>query len=95
MDAEQTRTLLATAGFHPAPQDAQLEERENRWAALLPGQRMAWFPMNADGLQRLATERRVLRLLQACCSFHVPRVLFVAEAGWDSRALVPGVCNPE
>ena len=94
MDAEQTRPLLATAGFHLAPQDAQLEEREDRWAALLPGQRMAWVPMNADGLQQLATERRVLRLLQACCSFHVPRVLFVAEAGWDSRALVPGVCNP-
>ena len=88
MDAEQTRTLLAMAGFHLAPQAAQLEEREDRWAALLRGQWMAWFPMNADGLQRLATERRALRLLQACCSFHVPRVLFVAEAGWEIRTVL-------
>ncbi len=94
MDAKQVRTLLTAAGFCLAFQDAQIEAREDRWAVLLPRKRMAWFPMNAEGSQRLATERRVLRLLQARCSFQAPRVLFVAEAGWEVRALVPGVCDP-
>ena len=94
MEAEQVRTLLAAAGFHVASGCAAVEAREDRWAAWLPGERMAWFPMNADGLQRLATERRVLRLLRARCSFQVPRVLFVAAAGWEVRALGPGVCDP-
>ncbi len=94
MDAKQVRSDLAAAGFHLASQGAQIEAREDCWAVSLSGERMAWFPMNAVGLQRLATERRVLRLLQARCSFQVPRVLFVAEAGWEVRALVPGVCDP-
>ena len=60
----------------------------------LPGDRMAWFPMDQVGRERLATERRVLRLLAARCSFRVPLVLLEAEAGWDVRRLVPGVCDP-
>jgi Phosphotransferase enzyme family len=55
---------------------------------------MAWFPINASRLLRLQTERRVLELLASRCSFRVPRVLRVAEAGWQMRSLVPGVCEP-
>ena len=94
MDAEQVRMLLANAGFDAALHDAQIEERDGRWAVLLPNSRMAWFPMGPNGKQRLQAERRTLQLLALRCSFQAPRVLFVAEAGWDIRALVPGVCEP-
>ena len=93
MNAEQARTLLATAGFG-TPRDVWIEVGEDGWAGLLPGERMAWFPANANGKQRLGVERRVLQLLATRCSFRIPRVLFVAEAGWDVRALVPGICEP-
>ena len=50
--------------------------------------------MHGRGLQRLQAERRVLELLASRCSFQVPRVLHVAEAGWQVRSPVPGVCEP-
>jgi len=50
--------------------------------------------MNAASRRRLATERRVLKLLADRCSFQAPCVLFAAEAGWDVRALVPGAYDP-
>ena len=50
--------------------------------------------MSPNGKQRLEAERRTLQLLAMRCSFQVPRVLFIAEAGWDIRALVPGACDP-
>jgi hypothetical protein len=64
------------------------------WAVQLPGDRMAWFPMNLEGARRLATERQVLDLLAARCSFKAPRVVHADEAGWQLRELVPGVCEP-
>lgn len=53
---------------------------------------MAWFPINASGLQRLHTERRVLERIVSR-SFRVPCVLHVSEAGWLVRSLVSGVCE--
>lgn len=94
MNAAEASALLDAAGVRVAPRDVRIEAREERWAVSLPGQRMAWFPSNAEGRRRLATERRLLRLLADRCSFRVPRVLLEAEAGWDVRALVPGVCDP-
>lgn len=94
MNAAEVCTLLSAAGYEVAPQEVQVEAREERWAVMLPGDRMAWFPMNAAGRARLATERRLLRLLADRCSFRVPRVLLEAEAGWDVRALVTGGCDP-
>ena len=94
MDAASACALLEEAGFRVAPSDVRVEERYGRWAVWLPGDRMAWFPADEAGRQRLATERRLLRLLEERCSFRVPRVLFEAEAGWEVRALVPGVYDP-
>ena len=50
--------------------------------------------MNPAGERRLQVERQVLDLLLARCSFQVPRVLHVADAGWQMRGLVPGLWDP-
>lgn len=94
MNAAEACALLSAAGFDVTPQEVSVEPREERWAVVLPGHRMAWFPMGADGRRRLATERRVLRLLAERCSFRTPRILHEDEDGWDVRALVPGAFDP-
>jgi hypothetical protein len=94
MNAAEACALLRTAGLRVRPQEVRVDAREERWAVALPGHRMAWFPMNADGRRRLAMERRLLRLLADRCSFRVPGILHEAQAGWDVRALVPGACDP-
>jgi hypothetical protein len=94
MNAAEACVLLGRAGFRVTPQDIEVEAREERWAVVLPGERMAWVPMGAGGRRRLAMERRLLRLLADRCSFRVPRILHEAQAGWDVRALVPGACDP-
>jgi len=87
--------VLAEAGLEFAPSDVHVEAREERWVVRLPGQHLAWFAASRHGLQRLQTERRVLRLLEARCTFRVPRVLFESAAGeFDVRAMVPGVSDP-
>ena len=86
---------LAEAGLQFVPSDVHVEAREERWVVRLPGQQLAWFAASPQGLQRLQTERRVLRLLAARCTFRVPRVLFVSAAGdFDVRAMVPGESDP-
>ena len=94
MDAETACRLLGRAGFPSDAAAATVMEREDRWAVSLPGDRMAWFPMNEAGTRRLAMEGRVLDLLAARCSFQAPRVLHVDEAGWQLRQLVPGLFDP-
>jgi hypothetical protein len=76
------------------PTDLRIESREERWAVWLPGERIAWFPASARGRERLAIERRVLRLLAQHCAFAAPRILFESTAGFDVRAMVPGHCDP-
>lgn len=77
-----------------SPTDLRIEPREERWAVWLPGDRIAWFPASARGCERLAIERRVLRLLAERCTFAAPRILFESTAGFDVRAMVPGHCDP-
>jgi hypothetical protein len=77
-----------------SPADLQIECREERWAIWLPGERIAWFPASARGRERLAIERKVLRLLAERCTFATPRILFESGAGFDVRAMVPGRCDP-
>ncbi len=94
MDAAAACALLSAAGFPVRPDAVRMEARDDRWAVWLPGEPMAWFPMNSAGARRLATERRVLGLLATRCSFRVPRVLHADEAGWQVRDMVPGLCEP-
>jgi Ser/Thr protein kinase RdoA (MazF antagonist) len=87
--------VLAEAGLAFAPSDVHVEAREERWVVHLPGPQLAWFAASPQGLQRLQTERRVLRLLAARCTFRVPLVLFESAAGdFDVRAMVPGESDP-
>jgi aminoglycoside phosphotransferase (APT) family kinase protein len=55
---------------------------------------MAWFPLRDEGLERLALERRVLRLLAQRCTFRTPTILHEQPSGFDVRAIVPGHCDP-
>ena len=73
--------VLAEIGLECAPSDVHVEAREERWVVRLPGQHLAWFAASRHGLQRLQTERRLLRLLEARCTFCVPRVLFESATG--------------
>jgi len=87
--------VLMKAGLQLTPAQVRVEAREERWVVYLPGQRLAWFAASDDGRGRLTTERRVLRLLEARCTFGVPRVLFEdAAREFDVRAMVPGVSDP-
>jgi aminoglycoside phosphotransferase (APT) family kinase protein len=93
--AEIACELLADAGFGFAATDVQIEARDERWLVRLPGQQLAWFAASTNGHERLQTERRVLRLLAARCTFQVPRVCFESATGdFDVRAMVPGACDP-
>jgi aminoglycoside phosphotransferase (APT) family kinase protein len=76
------------------PTDIRLERRDDRWAATLPGDRMAWLPASENGVQRLARERRILRLIEQHCSFRAPRIELEHPSGFDVRAIVPGRCEP-
>jgi aminoglycoside phosphotransferase (APT) family kinase protein len=87
--------VLAEVGLGFEPSDVHVEAREERWVVRLPGQHLAWFAASRHGLQRLQTERRVLRLLETRCTFRVPRVLFESAGGeFDVRAMVPGMSDP-
>src|SRR5882724_9813896 len=94
LTGETACAALRDAGIALAPAQLRIEAREDRCVATLPDGRLAWFPSNARGRERLARERRVLRLIVARCSFQVPRLLFESEQGWDLRAPVPGLCDP-
>lgn len=86
---------LARLGLRFEPADVEVEPREERWVVQLPGQRLAWFAASAAGLRRLDVERRVLRLLEARCSFAAPRVLMEDPTGeLDVRAMVAGDSDP-
>ena len=86
---------LATLGLRLAPEQVQVERREERWLVRLSNDRMAWFAASIEGHRRLCAERRLLRLLQARCSFSAPRVLAEGRGGdFDLRAGVPGTADP-
>jgi aminoglycoside phosphotransferase (APT) family kinase protein len=86
---------LAAAGFHYQTSLLKIELHEEKWLVRLPGQRMAWFAASRRGLEQLDVERRVLRLLEARCSFAAPRLLFESLDGeFDVRTMVPGSADP-
>ena len=87
--------MLAAAELDFVPSDVRVEARDERWLVRLPGQRVAWFAASPDGVRRLRTERRVLRLLEARCTFRVPHVVFESTSGeLDVRVMVPGAADP-
>ena len=93
LTAEAVCELLHSSGMTCSPEDVQIVARDERWAVLLPGERIAWLPASEAGSKRLTVEHRVLRLLAERCSYQVPRILFVS-AGLDVRQIVPGRCDP-
>jgi aminoglycoside phosphotransferase (APT) family kinase protein len=94
VSAEAACDALCSLGLSCSPDEIEVIARDERWAVLLPGERIAWFPASAAGAERLDVERRVLRLLAQRCRFRVPRLLAVADRGFDLRAMVPGRCDP-
>ncbi|SRR5579871_1974548 len=86
--------LLRGAGVICSPGEVQIFARDERWAVQLPGDRIAWFPASEPGNRRLATERRVLSLIAARCSFQIPRVVFMSDLGFEVRQMVPGRYDP-
>jgi hypothetical protein len=94
LTAQAACEALRATGLTLSPSDLKLEQRDERWAVTLPGDRMAWFPSGQSGLRRLALERRVLRLLAERCTFRTPTVLYEHPDGFDVRAIVPGIGEP-
>ena len=95
LTSEAACNALRVAGFECASDTLRIEKRDTRWAVHLPGWRLAWFAASEPGLHQLEVERRVLRLLDARCSFLAPRVLFESsDKAFDVRALVPGETDP-
>jgi hypothetical protein len=89
MSKDLACVTLSALGFHFTPADVSVEARDDRWMVRLPGRRLAWFAANDAAAQRMATERRVLGLLRACCTFEVPRVLSADTIARFSPALTP------
>jgi hypothetical protein len=86
---------LGRTGLTLAPDQVLVERRDHRWVVKLPGQQLAWFAATDEGNRRLATERRVLRLLEQRCGFGAPRVLAEDPRGeFDVRSMVPGNADP-
>jgi phosphotransferase family enzyme len=91
---ESACAALRAAELDLAPAEVRVERRDERWAVYLPGDHIAWFAASARGQGRLATERKVLRLLAERCAFLAPRILHESAAGYDIRAMVAGTCDP-
>lgn len=89
--ARDPAAVAAALGLDPA--DIRIEPRDDRFAAFLPGDRIAWFPANPAGAARLAREARVLALLANHCRFATPRLLATGP-NWQLRAAVPGTVDP-
>jgi aminoglycoside phosphotransferase (APT) family kinase protein len=93
---ELASRVLRDAGLILGPEELRIEARDERWVVVnLPGERLAWFAASEHARTKLAIERRVLRLLEARCTFPAPRVLLEDAAGdFDVRTMVPGVVDP-
>jgi hypothetical protein len=91
---ETATASLCGAGIGCSVEDVQVIARDERWAVLIGGDRIAWFPASDLGGTRLSIERRVLSLIAERCSFQAPRLLFVSPRGFDVRQMVPGQCDP-
>ena len=94
LTAEIACKALRAAGLSCSADEVKIVAREERWAVVLPGERIAWLPASEAASRRLAVERRVLGLLADRCSLRVPRTLLVSESGFEVRQMVPGHCDP-
>jgi|SRR6516162_1685759 hypothetical protein len=83
--------MLRDAGFGCSADEIRIIAQDERWAAVLPDERLAWFPASVSGGRRLDVERRVLRLLADRCSFRAPRTPF---GGGVRRRGPPNGCRP-
>jgi hypothetical protein len=90
----EAAALLNEAGIDAAENEILIERRDNRWRATLPGHRMVWLPATREGAERLAVDRRILRLLEERCSFEAPRIVREFGPRSDLRTMVPGVADP-
>jgi hypothetical protein len=86
---------LKQAGLSFEAGEIRVERRVDCLAVRLPDDRLAWFPTNVETADRLRNEDRVLKLIEARCSFATPRVLFASDEGWTIRSMVPGTVDPE
>lgn len=94
-DPAAVSQALAVAGVSCRASELELERREEKWLVRLPDARLAWLAASPRGLELLGTERRVLRLLAARCSFAAPRILFESDDGeLDVRTMVSGSTDP-
>jgi aminoglycoside phosphotransferase (APT) family kinase protein len=93
-NATAVSRALAGIGISVDPAALTLLPRDNRFAARLPGHRIAWFPTDAHGRRRLAREALTLALIERHCSFRTPRLIHRSAAGWQLRSEVPGTADP-
>lgn len=93
-DATAVAAALGTIGIAVDPAEVALLPRDNRFAARLPGGRIAWFPSDPLGRQRLGREARTLGLIERYCRFRAPRLLHQSASAWQLRAEVPGTTDP-
>jgi hypothetical protein len=90
----EAASLLGDARIDVAEADIRIDRRDDRWCAILPGYRVAWFPATREGAERLELDRRILRLLERRCGFRAPRVVAELGPGSDVRTMVPGAVDP-
>jgi aminoglycoside phosphotransferase (APT) family kinase protein len=93
-NAEAVAAALASIGTTMDPEQITLLPRDNRFAARLPGHRIAWFPTDPTGQLRLDREARALGLIQHHCQFLAPRIIHRSASGWQLRHEVPGTSDP-
>jgi len=93
-DPAAVAAALAGIGVTIDPAEIALLMRDNRFAARLPGRRIAWFPTDPLGAERLAREARALALIERHCNFLTPRLIHQSLAGWQLRHEVPGTSDP-
>ncbi len=85
---------MAADGIYADPAALRILDRDGRFAAQFQDGRMAWFPKNQRGLERLRREARVLGLIARHCTFRAPAVMHQSSAGWQLRQPVPGAVDP-
>jgi aminoglycoside phosphotransferase len=95
LSAARAHSLLLEGQVKAAPEQIAIEHRDGRWLVEWNSNQLAWFAASLEGATRLATERKVLALVQNSCSFAVPETLYVAADGsFDIRTKLEGIVDP-
>jgi aminoglycoside phosphotransferase len=83
--------LERSAGLAIPPDLITLERRKWRWIAYLPGELIAWIPVDLAGAERLGREGQLLRFLEGRVSFGLPSVRYVdPDLRLQVRRKIPG-----